>query len=59
MYGLIWRMLPGGRLGKTVGSLVLLGAAAAFLWYAAFPWIEAHVPLDQAGSIPEVTPRGD
>ena len=49
MYGLIWRKLPGGRVGKTLGSLVLLAAAAAFLWYVAFPWIEPWIPVDQAG----------
>lgn len=52
VYGLIWRVLPGGRVGKTLGSLVLLAAVAAFLWYVAFPWAEPRIPVDQAGVEP-------
>ncbi|MQA94293.1 MAG: hypothetical protein GEV11_06430 [Streptosporangiales bacterium] len=54
MYALIWRALPGGRLGKAVSALALAVAVAAFLWFVAFPWLEPHIPLDQA----EVDPGG-
>lgn len=45
MYLWIWRHLPFGRPGKIIGSLVLLAAAGALLWYAVFPNIEQYMPF--------------
>jgi hypothetical protein len=46
MYGWIWRKLPFGLPGKLVGSLLLLVAAAALLWFWVFPAIEPLLPFD-------------
>lgn len=46
MYPWIWRTLPGGRFAKLAGSLVLIGAAVALLWFVIFPWIEPLLPFD-------------
>jgi hypothetical protein len=45
MYGWIWRMLPGGLPGKLIGSLLLITAATALLFFVVFPWIEPRLPL--------------
>ncbi|GAA0395292.1 hypothetical protein Acor_65020 [Acrocarpospora corrugata] len=47
MYGLIWRMLPGGTAVKLCGTLILIGVTAALLWYVVFPWAEPRIPLDR------------
>ncbi|MBA3339918.1 MAG: hypothetical protein H0T54_09305 [Geodermatophilaceae bacterium] len=44
MYGWIWRSLPGGRVGKIVGSLVLILAVSAALLFVVFPWIAPLLP---------------
>lgn len=46
MYVWIWRMLPGGVPGKIVGSLVLLAAVVALLFFVVFPWLEPRLPLN-------------
>lgn len=46
MYPWIWRTLPGGRLAKLAGSLVLIAAVVALLWFVIFPWIEPLLPFD-------------
>ncbi len=45
MYSWIWRKLPGGRAGKLIGSLVLILAAAALLFFVVFPWLEPRLPV--------------
>ena len=47
MYGWIWRHLPGRAHTRLLFATVLLVAAAAFLWFVAFPWLEPRVPLDR------------
>lgn len=46
MYPWIWNRLPGGRAGKVAGSLVLVVAAVALLWFVVFPLIEPLLPFD-------------
>lgn len=46
MYVWIWRRLPGGLPGKIVGSLVLLAAVVALLFFVVFPWLEPRLPLN-------------
>ena len=45
MYGWIWRTLPGGLPGKLVGSLLLLTAAVALLFFVVFPAVEPLLPF--------------
>ena len=45
MYGWIWRRLPGGVLGKTVCSLLLVAGVGALLWFVVFPWLEPLLPF--------------
>jgi len=44
VYSWLWRHLPFGRPGRILGSLVLLAAVGALLWYVVFPRIEQYVP---------------
>lgn len=46
MYAWIWRHLPFGRYGRWGGSVVLVAAAVALLWYVVFPWAEPILPFD-------------
>ncbi len=46
MYGWIWRKLPFGWPGKLIGSLVLLGAVFALLWYVVFPAVDPILPFN-------------
>ncbi len=46
MYAWIWRMLPFGRPGKIVGSLLLAGSVTALMWYVVFPLAETLLPFD-------------
>ncbi len=46
MYAWIWRHLPFGRPGRIIGSIGLVVAAAALLWYVVFPWAEPLLPFD-------------
>lgn len=45
MYSLIWRILPGGIIGKLIGTLVLLAAVVALLWFVVFPALEPLLPF--------------
>jgi hypothetical protein len=55
MYAWIWRHLPFGRPGRIIGSIGLLAATAALLWYVAFPWAEPLLPFDDV----QVTQQDD
>ncbi len=46
MYAFIWRKLPFGLVGKLTGSVLLVAATVALLWYVAFPWAEPLLPFD-------------
>ncbi|MGK5679973.1 hypothetical protein [Actinoplanes sp. URMC 104] len=46
MYAWIWRKLPGGLWGKVIGSLGLVAATTALLWYVVFPWATPLLPFD-------------
>ncbi len=46
MYEWIWRHLPFGLPGKLLGSLVLIAAVVAALWFWAFPAAEPLLPFD-------------
>ena len=46
MYAWIWRKLPFGLYGKLTGSIVLLVAVGALLWYVVFPWATPLLPFD-------------
>ena len=52
MYAWIWRKLPFGFWGKLTGSLGLIAATTALLWYVVFPWATPLLPFDdvQVGS---------
>ena len=46
MYAALWRLLPGGRLAKTLqaGLLAAMVLAVLFLWV--FPAVAAHLPFE-------------
>ena len=44
MYAWIWRHLPFGRPGRIIGSVLLVAAAAAILWFGVFPRVESYMP---------------
>jgi hypothetical protein len=46
MYAWIWRKLPFGFWGKLSGSLGLIAATTALLWYVIFPWATPLLPFD-------------
>lgn len=46
MYAWIWRKLPFGKVGKSIGSVLLIAAAVAGLWFWAFPNVETFLPFD-------------
>jgi cytoskeletal protein RodZ len=58
MYAWIWRKLPFGTWGKLTGSLALVAATGALLWYVIFPWATPLLPFDdvQVGSGTEQGP---
>ncbi|MGC9666933.1 hypothetical protein ACNTMW_10310 [Planosporangium sp. 12N6] len=45
MYSWIWRHLPFGLAGRIIGSILLVGAAAALLWFQVFPNVEQYMPF--------------
>lgn len=45
MYGWIWRTLPGGRLAKLVGCLVLFALVVLLLFSVVFPAVEPLLPF--------------
>jgi len=46
MYAWIWRKLPFGIWGKLTGSLGLIAATTALLWFVVFPWATPLLPFD-------------
>ncbi|MBQ0990669.1 hypothetical protein [Micromonospora sp. H61] len=62
MYAFIWRKLPFGVVGKLTGSVLLVAATVALLWYVAFPWAEPLLPFDDVqveSGVPAETGGGD
>ena len=57
MYGWIWRTLPGGWPGKLIGSLLLLLAAIALLFFVVFPAVEPLLPFGDVTVDTGPTPR--
>jgi hypothetical protein len=55
MYVWIWRHLPGGRVGKVAGSVLLLACALALLFFVVFPWAEPRLPFNQV-TVPQESP---
>jgi hypothetical protein len=45
VYSWILRRLPFGLPGRIIGSLLLVSAAAALMWYQLFPNIEQYMPF--------------
>jgi uncharacterized membrane protein len=45
VYGFLWRVFPGGLLGKLLCSLVLLSAVVAVLFLFVFPRVEQLLPF--------------
>jgi hypothetical protein len=63
VYVWIWRKLPGGLVGKLLGSLLLLTGAVAVLFLWVFPYAEPRLPFNQTtvedgGAEPVATPSG-
>ncbi len=46
MYAWIWRRLPFGLPGRIIGSLLLVAAVAALLWFVVFPRIDPLLPFN-------------
>jgi hypothetical protein len=46
MYAWIWRKLPFGLPGKLIGSVLLVTATVALLWFWLFPLAEPLLPFD-------------
>jgi hypothetical protein len=45
VYGWLWRMFPGGLIGKLLCSLLLLAGALALLFFIVFPRVERLLPF--------------
>ena len=45
VYGWIWRALPGGRLAKSAGALVLFLLVVLLLFFVVFPAVEPLLPF--------------
>src|SRR5256885_10089810 len=41
----IWRHLPFGRPGRIIGSVLLVGAVGALLWFTVFPKADEWLPF--------------
>jgi hypothetical protein len=46
MYVWIWRHLPGNRVVKAFGCLLLLAGVAALLFFLVFPRVESWLPFN-------------
>lgn len=44
MYAWLWRHLPGGTALRVLQCAGLLVVVLAVLWFAVFPWLDAHLP---------------
>jgi hypothetical protein len=61
VYSLLWRVLPGGRIAKSLACLVLFAAAVALLFIVVFPEVEPLVPFGDVtvdGTAPPAEPPG-
>jgi hypothetical protein len=56
MYGWIWRRLPFGLPGKLTGSVLLVAAAVALLWYVVFPAVDPYLPFNDSGATSQEGP---
>jgi hypothetical protein len=45
VYGWLWRVFPGGTLGKLLCSVLLAAAVAVVLFLFVFPRVEALLPF--------------
>jgi hypothetical protein len=45
VYGWIWRRLPGGLPGKVIGSVILILAVVALLFFVVFPYVDPRLPF--------------
>ncbi|MDO4665550.1 MAG: hypothetical protein Q4A71_05035 [Actinomycetaceae bacterium] len=45
MYGLLWRLLPGGVLLKLLACLVMLTGAVILLFTWVYPWVQDYLHL--------------
>ena len=45
MYGWLWRVFPGGLVGKLLCSLVLTAGVLALLFLVVFPKVEQLLPF--------------
>lgn len=55
MYVWLWRRLPGGIAGKLVGSVLLMTACLALLFFVLFPWAEPRLPFNNVTVDPAAT----
>ena len=63
MYGLLWRVFPGGLAGKLLCSLVLTAAVVWALFVFVFPRVEGLLPfqdvtVDGPGTSATPSPAG-
>ena len=56
MYGWIWRRLPFGLPGKLTGSVLLVAAAVALLWYVVFPAVDPYLPFNDSAATSQEGP---
>ena len=49
MYGWLWHRLPGSARARAGMMTLIILAAAAALWFFAFPWASIHLPVDMSG----------
>jgi len=56
MYGWIWRRLRFGPPGKLTGSVLLVAAAVALLWYVVFPAVDPYLPFNDSGATSQEGP---
>jgi hypothetical protein len=47
VYSWLWRIFPGGVVGKLLCTLVLVAGVAALLWFVVFPWIDPMLPFNE------------
>jgi hypothetical protein len=63
MYGWLWRKLPYGPLGRTIGCVVAVLGIVGILWFGVFPAVDPHLPFNHGavttdnGSTPTQAPQ--